>query len=100
MRRTCAHQNGDPAMSSLEQRQRGLLDLMKGRGGAPCDPYLQRIANSRELTMLRKIAHWWNEVSLAAQCRLTARLLKKLGCFDAVVRPADPRHFAIRARAS
>jgi len=72
-------------MSNLEQRQRGLLDLMKGRGGAPRDPYLQRIANSREMAMLRKIAHWWNEVSLAAQCHLTARLLKKLGCFDAVV---------------
>lgn len=72
-------------MSKLEQRQRGLLDLMKSRGEVPRDPYLQRVAQSRELAMLRKIAHWWNAVSLASQCRLTARLLKKLGCFDAVV---------------
>ncbi len=72
-------------MNSLEQRQRGLLDLMKSRGEVPSDPYLQRLAGSRELAMLRKIAHWWNAVSLAAQCRLTARLLKKLGCFDAAV---------------
>lgn len=72
-------------MNNLEQRQRGLLDLMKNRGEVPDDPYLQRVAKSRELAMLRKIAHWWNVVSLAAQCRLTARLLKKLGAFDGAV---------------
>src|SRR6478672_773667 len=75
----------DRPMSNLERRQRGLLDLVKNRGGAPCDPYLQRVADSRGLAMVRKIALWWRAVSLEAQCRLTARLLKKIGCFDAQV---------------
>jgi len=71
-------------MSSLERRQRGLLDLVKNRGNATGDPYLQRVANSRQLAMVRKIALWWRAVSLEAQCRLTAGLLKKLGCLDSL----------------
>jgi hypothetical protein len=72
-------------MSHLELQQRGLLELVKGRGSPPNDPYLQRVANSRELVMVRKIALWWRAYSLEAQCRLTSRLLKRLGCFEALV---------------
>jgi hypothetical protein len=79
-------------MSSLEHRQRGLLDLVKNRGQFPCDPYLQQVANSRELAMVRKIALWWRAVSLEAQCRFTARLLKRLDCFDARVGDYFDRH--------
>jgi hypothetical protein len=72
-------------MSRLERQQRGLLDLVKSRGSPPNDPYLQRVANSRELAMVRKIALWWRAYSLEAQCRLTSRLLKRLGSFEALV---------------
>jgi len=72
-------------MSNLELRQRGLLDLVKNRGRRPCDPYLQRVADSRELAMVRKVALWWRAISIEDNCRFTARLLKRLGCFDARV---------------
>jgi len=73
------------APSSLELQQRGLLDLVKNRGGVPEDPYLRRVHGSRELAMVRKIALWWRAFALQAQCRVTAPLLKRLGCFDALV---------------
>ena len=73
-------------MSSLELHQRGLLNLVKNRGGAPGDPYLELVANSRELAVVRKIALWWRAFALEAQCRFTARLLKRLDCFDALVK--------------
>src|SRR2546430_17476346 len=72
MRRARTNSNRDLPMSSLERRQRGLLDLVKNRGSATGDPYLHRVANSRQLAMVRKIALWWRAVSLEAQCRLTA----------------------------
>ena len=72
-------------MSDLERRQRGLLDLVKNRGGASSDAYLRRVANSRELAMVRKIALWWRAYALESQCRFTTRLLKKLDCFDRMV---------------
>lgn len=71
-------------MTRLELQQRGLLDLIKGRSAA-ADPYLEKIAGSRELALLRETALWWRAFQLSAQCRFTARLLKRLGCFDAVV---------------
>ena len=69
-------------MIGLETYQCGLLDLLKERGPAPADPYLRRVADSRELAMLRDIAMWWRVFQLEAQCRLTARLLRRMGCFD------------------
>jgi hypothetical protein len=72
-------------MMRLEIHQRGLLDLVKGRGAPPEDPYLRRIAGSRELMMIREIAIWWRKFQLEAQCHLTSRLLKHLGCFDETV---------------
>jgi hypothetical protein len=72
-------------MSALELQQRGLLALIKNRGGVPDDPYLKHVANSRELAMMRSIALWWRSLGLQMQCRFTPRLLKRLGCFDALV---------------
>src|SRR5437773_10124074 len=93
MRRARTNSNRDLPMSSLERRQRGLLDLVKNRGSARGDPYLQRVANSRQLAMVRKIALWWRAVSLEAQCRLTAGLLKKLGWPHSL----GPRYFVRNA---
>jgi hypothetical protein len=72
-------------MTGLELQQRGLLNLVKGRGAPPDDPYLQRVAGSRELAMVREIALWWRTFQLEAQCRFTSRLLKRLGSFPALV---------------
>jgi hypothetical protein len=72
-------------MIGLETYQRGLLELLKQRGPAPADPYLRRVADSRELAMLRDIAMWWRVFQLEVQCHFTARLLRRLGCFDASV---------------
>jgi hypothetical protein len=73
-------------MTPLEIHQRGLLDLIKGRGAdGEDDPYLQRVAGSRELGMLREIALWWRKLHVERQCRFTSRLLKRLGKLDSLV---------------
>lgn len=72
-------------MTQLELYQRGLLDLVKRRGVAPEDPYLRRVAESREIAVVREIAVWWRVFQIEAQCRFTSRLLKRLGCFHEVV---------------
>jgi hypothetical protein len=72
-------------VSSLEIQQRGLLALLKNRGGVPDDSYLRQLANCHELAMVRKIALWWLAFALETQCRLTARLLKRLDSFDSLV---------------
>ena len=72
-------------MTQLELQQRGLLDLIKGRSVVLDDAYLEQVAGSRELAMMREITLWWRAFQLSAQCRFTARLLKRLACFDAVV---------------
>lgn len=72
-------------MSNLERQQRGLLELIKQRGDSPDDPYLRTVANSRGLVMVRKIALWWRAFELEGRCHFTTRLLKRLGCFHAMV---------------
>jgi hypothetical protein len=72
-------------MTQIERQQRGLLALVKNRT-PPCDDaYLQKVADSRELVVLREIALWWRLFPLESQCRFTARLLKRLGCFESFV---------------
>lgn len=73
-------------MTQLERHQRGLLDLIKRRGTVPCDPYLRSVAGSRGLEMVREIAVWWRALHLEAQCHFTCRLLRRLNCFDALVK--------------
>jgi hypothetical protein len=70
-------------MTDLEIHQRGLLAILKNRCGAPNDPYLRQVANSRELAMV--LALWWIAFALEAQCRFTMRLLKRLSSFDLLV---------------
>ena len=70
-------------MTDLAQLQRGLLCLMKDRAAPRVDdPYLQRVAESRELAMAREVAIWWRKLGLESYCVFTSRLLKRLGLFD------------------
>lgn len=72
-------------MTGLELQQRGVLGLIKGRGIGTKDSYLERVAASRELAMVREIALWWRKFDLERQCGFSARLLKRLGRFDMLV---------------
>jgi hypothetical protein len=72
-------------VNSLKYRQEGLLSLIKGRRIDRSDPYLESVAQCRELAMLREIAVWWRKLHVGSQCRFTARLLKRLGIFDTLV---------------
>ena len=72
-------------MTQLERQQRGLLDLIKNRGLPPDDAYLQRVAGSPELAIVREIAIWWRAFQIEDQCHFTARLLKHRGSFDTVI---------------
>jgi hypothetical protein len=70
---------------NLEHHQRGLLDLVKGRGSPPPDPYLRSVAASEGLAIARGSALFWRAFQLETQCRYTARLLKQLESFDDLV---------------
>jgi hypothetical protein len=72
-------------MTQLERHQRGLLDLIKNRGGPAEDAYLQRVATSRGLEIVREIAVWWRAFQIEDQCHFTSRLLKRCDCFENVV---------------
>jgi hypothetical protein len=72
-------------MTQLELYQRGLLDLVKKRGPAPSDPYLLRVAESRQLGVVQEIAVWWRLFQIEAQCHFTALLLKRFGRFHETV---------------
>jgi hypothetical protein len=72
-------------MNSLEYHQKGLMDLVKGRKVEGRDPYLEQVAQSRDLAMMREIAVWWRKLHIASQCRFTAKLLKRLGVFNSLV---------------
>jgi hypothetical protein len=70
----------------LESYQRGVLDLLKHRGGErPSDPYLRRVKASPNLALMRSIALWWRTLGIEAQCVVSARLLRRLGCFNQAV---------------
>jgi hypothetical protein len=72
-------------MKNLEDHQRAMLDLLKHRGAPGVDPYLQRVASSPGLAVLRDIALFWRSFHIETQCRFTSRLLTRLGLFDEVV---------------
>jgi hypothetical protein len=72
-------------MTDLENLQSGLLDLIKCRGIAPNTPYLRRVAASAALGVVRETALFWRAYQLESQCPFTSRLLKRLGCFDALL---------------
>jgi hypothetical protein len=72
-------------MTQLELQQRGLLDLIKGRGTPPTEPYLVSVAGSKGLGMIREIAVWWRAFQIEAQCYFTSRLLKSYRRFDSLI---------------
>jgi len=72
-------------MTTLETYQRGLLDLVKSRGGPPTDPYLRRVAGGAEIAVVREIAIWWRTFQIESQCPLVSRVLKHYGCFNQTV---------------
>jgi hypothetical protein len=72
-------------MTQLELQQRGLLDLIKGRGSPPAEPYLRSVASSKGLCMIREIAVWWRAFQIETQCYFTSRLLKSYVRFDSLI---------------
>jgi hypothetical protein len=72
-------------MIGLQIYQRGLLDLVKNRGGPPTDPYLRRVAGGPEITVVREIAIWWRTFQIETQCPLVSRVLKHYRCFNQTV---------------
>lgn len=73
-------------MTSLAEHQRALLDLMRGRALAPCDdPYLARVAGSRELAFLREVSLFWCAVGIRSTCTWTAQWLDRHGSLDEAI---------------
>ena len=72
-------------MMNLEDHQRGLLNLIKSRGAAPTNSYLRGVAASPGLGVVRETALFWRAFQLQSQCPFTCRLLKRLGCFEALL---------------
>jgi hypothetical protein len=70
---------------TLETYQRGLLDLLKNRGGPPTDPSLRRVAGGPEIAIVREIAIWWRTFQIETQCPLVSCVLKHYGCFNQTV---------------
>lgn len=73
-------------MQTLAEYQKSMLALLKGRPMPVIpDQHLAELAQSRGLGLLREIAVWWRSLAVESACPWTARLLKKLGCFEASV---------------
>jgi hypothetical protein len=71
-------------MMTLEDLERGLVDAIKVRT-AVTSPYPRCVPVSSTLGVVRKTALVWRVFQLESQCPFTSRLLKRLGCFEAVM---------------
>jgi len=65
-------------MLSLEDYQRGMLTLIKGRAAPPRSVYFQQVAASRGPVIVREIALFWRTFEIGIQGRMTWRLLTRL----------------------
>ena len=67
--------------TSLTERQRGLLALLKMRQSASpeSDSYLSEVADSQGLKALREIDLFWKEYSLRSRCPFTSELMRRQG---------------------
>jgi hypothetical protein len=76
-----------PPPLALATLQRQLRDLIHGRSDATTwtDPYLENVAQSAGLQVVREIVHWWRAVGLERSCVLTVAALKRQGTFDETV---------------
>ena len=74
-------------MNCLEEQQRSLLALLKKRPLPPgaFDEYLERVAASKELGLVREIALWWRALGIECNCPHTAELLKRMGRLTSAV---------------
>lgn len=70
----------------LAKQQTALLCLLKTGRARECDPYIQTVADSEHLAMLREIILAWRFFDIQRHCRLTASLLKKRGSFEHAVK--------------
>jgi hypothetical protein len=71
-------------MMTLEDLERGLVDAIKVRtASTPPDPRCVPVSST--LGVVRKTALVWRAFQLESQCPFTCRLLKRLGCFEAVM---------------
>lgn len=78
-------------MNTLAEYQKSMLSLIKGRALPPSpqpparDLHMAELEQSRGLELLREIAVWWRGFAVESTCPWTARLLKRLGYFEAAV---------------
>lgn len=72
---------------NLVEHQRKLLSMVKGSytPSARDEPYLQDVAVSKNLELVREIATWWRIFDIERYCTLTARLLKQRGIYETSV---------------
>lgn len=70
----------------LARQQTALLCLLKTGRADDCDPYIQTVAGSEHLSMLREIILAWRLFDIQRHCQLTASLLKKRGRFEEAVK--------------
>jgi hypothetical protein len=71
----------------LARQQRDLLALIKcGSLQESGDPYIEKVARSPHLEVLREVVLSWRAFDVERSCRLTATLLKQRSCFDDAVR--------------
>ena len=78
----------NPVKMSLDEQQQALLRVLRGDTRLPqtesglTDPWLTEVLHSPGLAMVREIAAWWLRFQIESQCRLTSRLMKRMGCFE------------------
>jgi hypothetical protein len=75
-------------MNTLAEYQKSMLALIKGRPMPPLpqrDRHMAELEQSRGLELLREIAVWWRGFAVESTCPWTARLLKRLGSFEAAI---------------
>jgi hypothetical protein len=70
-------------MLTLAEQQQSLLRILcEDTEPLPTDPWLSEVIHSPGLVMIREIAAWWLRFQIESQCRLTSRLMKRMGSFD------------------
>jgi hypothetical protein len=73
---------------NLAQHQQDLSRLVKcgAAGFHSDDPYVQAMATSTQLDMLREVTLWWREYDIERTCVLTASLLTRRGLLKDMVK--------------
>ncbi|PWT96873.1 MAG: hypothetical protein C5B51_32605 [Terriglobia bacterium] len=87
----------------LARQQRDLLELIKsGTLRRTGDPYIEKVAHSPHLAVLRDVVLSWRAFDVERTCRLTSALLQQRGWFDDAIRffaaTADISPFVERLR--